>query len=53
MARDATGRLQSLVTDFVNETNADARSAIMTTLMYASAGVEGIDPASRAATSQM
>ncbi|HEX7984703.1 MAG TPA: hypothetical protein VF616_14395, partial [Duganella sp.] len=35
MARDASGRLQSLVTSFINEPNADARSAIMTTLMYA------------------
>ncbi|MES2742981.1 MAG: hypothetical protein V4754_18820, partial [Pseudomonadota bacterium] len=50
MARDASGRLKSLVTSFVNESNVDTRSAIMTTLMYAWAGVEGIDPASRAAT---
>ncbi|RJF95180.1 beta strand repeat-containing protein [Noviherbaspirillum saxi] len=50
MAIDTSGRLQSLVEAFASETSADARANIMTTLVYAWAGVENIDPNSRAAT---
>jgi Ca2+-binding RTX toxin-like protein len=50
MMLDSSGRLQSLVADFANESDPDARRAIMKSLLYAWAGVEDIDPASRAAT---
>ncbi len=48
MARDTTGRLQSLLTSFLAASDADTRHSIMTTLLYAWAGVENIDPNSRA-----
>jgi hypothetical protein len=50
MARDTTGRLQSLVEQFMTATDMTARQAITTQLIYAWAGVENIDPASRAAS---
>ncbi|RYH25312.1 MAG: calcium-binding protein, partial [Alcaligenaceae bacterium] len=50
MAMDTTGRLQALVNNFAAQTNPDLRAQVMTTLLYAWAGVENIDPASRAAT---
>ncbi len=50
MARDTTGHLQSLVEQFMAATDATARQAITTQLIYAWAGVEHVDPASRAAT---
>jgi len=50
MARDTSGRLQGLVESFASETDSTARGAILTTLIYAWAGVENIDPNSRAAT---
>lgn len=50
MARDTSGRLKSLVNNLIDEDSLDAKRAIMTTLVYVWAGVEGIDPASRAAT---
>jgi len=50
MALDTTGRLQSLVEQFAAETDPTARKDIMLHIMYAWAGVENVDPYSRAAT---
>ncbi len=50
MARDSTGHLQSLLEQFLAATDSVARKALVTTLIYAWAGVENIDPASRAAS---
>ena len=50
MVRDTTGHLQSLVGQFMAATDVTARQAITTQLIYAWAGVENIDPASRAAS---
>src|SRR6266568_3510473 len=50
MARDATGRLQTLVQSFVSETDPTVRDATLTELIYVWAGVDGIDPNSRAAS---
>ncbi|MEN3109662.1 calcium-binding protein [Uliginosibacterium paludis] len=49
MAKDASGHLKSLVDKFSLETDPDLRKSILTTLIYAWAGVEGVDPSSRAA----
>lgn len=40
MARDTSGRLQGLVESFASESDPTARGAILTTLIYAWAGVE-------------
>ncbi|MFA6971696.1 MAG: hypothetical protein WC208_09885 [Gallionella sp.] len=50
MALDSTGHLQSLVEQFMAATDVTARQAITTQLIYAWAGVENVDPASRAAS---
>ena len=50
MARDASGNLQALVTQFAATTDATARKAVLTDLIYAWAGVSNIDPASRASS---
>src|SRR6266568_4205773 len=50
MARDATGRLQTLVQSFVSETDPTVRDATLTELIYVWAGVDGVDPNSRAAS---
>lgn len=47
--KDGTGHLQDLVQQFVDATDPAARHALTTQLIYAWAGVENIDPASRAA----
>lgn len=47
MARDSSGHLQNLVQQFAAESDPEARQEILTTLIYAWAGVENIDPASR------
>ena len=47
MARDASGHLKDLVGQFAAESDSTARTAIVTRIMYAWAGVENIDPASR------
>ncbi|MDD5297126.1 MAG: calcium-binding protein [Rhodocyclaceae bacterium] len=49
MARDTTGRLKSLVQQYAGTTDPTARKAVLTTLIYAWAGVENVDPLSRAA----
>ncbi|MDO9011569.1 MAG: hypothetical protein Q7U78_07125 [Gallionella sp.] len=50
MALDTTGHLQSLVEQFMAATDTASRKAITTQLIYAWAGVENVDPASRAAS---
>ncbi|MDQ7989234.1 MAG: hypothetical protein REI09_06315, partial [Candidatus Dactylopiibacterium sp.] len=50
MARDGSGHLQALVERFVAEGGTVEREALVTQIIYAWAGVEGIDPASRAAS---
>jgi len=50
MARDASGRLKTLVQQYANASDATTRKAVLTTLIYAWAGVENVDPLSRAAT---
>ena len=47
MARDTSGRLKSLVEAFIKDTNPATRATTLTTLIYAWAGVENVDPASR------
>ena len=50
MALDTTGHLQSIVEQFLAETDMTARQAITTQLIYVWAGVENVDPVSRAAS---
>ena len=50
MALDLTGKLQALVIQFTNEPDAATRASLIKDLIYTWAGVENIDPASRAAT---
>ena len=50
MARDTTGHLKDLVQQFIAATDVASRDAIVTNLIYVWAGVEAVDPASRAAT---
>lgn len=50
MARDASGTLKALVESFAAESDASARKATLIDIIYYWAGVEDIDPASRAAT---
>jgi Ca2+-binding RTX toxin-like protein len=50
MELDTSGRLKSLVEQFSVETDPTARKEIMLHLMYVWAGVENVDPYSRAAT---
>ncbi|WP_267872151.1 calcium-binding protein, partial [Massilia niastensis] len=50
MAHDTTGRLQGLVQQFIAATDVGNRESILSTLIYAWAGVEEVDPGSRAAT---
>jgi Ca2+-binding RTX toxin-like protein len=47
MARDESGTLRSLVTQFINEPSYGARSSIMATLMHAWAGVDDVAPDSQ------
>ncbi|WP_413171071.1 calcium-binding protein [Anabaena azotica] len=47
IARDTSGRLQTLVQNFTQETDPSARDTIMTTLLYAWVGVEGNNPDER------
>ncbi|MFM7363743.1 MAG: hypothetical protein ACKO11_04410, partial [Cuspidothrix sp.] len=47
MARDTSGRLQTLLQNFTQETNSAARDSIMTTLLYAWVGVENNNPNGR------
>jgi len=50
MARDESGELKSLVEQFMNETDAETRRALIIPILYKWTGVENIDPLSRAAT---
>ena len=50
MVRDESGQLKSLVQQFAAETDADARHALITQILYKWTGVENVDPLSRAAT---
>ncbi|MBD2519906.1 hypothetical protein H6G93_34185, partial [Nostoc sp. FACHB-973] len=50
MARDTSGKLQSLVTQFGQTTDAQVRQGLMNELLYRWAGVQDVDPNSRAAT---
>ncbi len=50
MALDISGRLKFLVEQFATENDPTARKDIMLHIMYAWAGVENVDPNSRAAT---
>jgi len=48
MARDTTGHLQSLVAQFMATTDTTTRQATATQLIYVWAGMENVDPNSRA-----
>lgn len=48
-SRDTSGRLKSLVQQYAKTPDPTARKAVLTTLIYAWAGVENVDPNSRAA----
>jgi len=50
MVRDTSGELKSLVEQFMNETDAETRRALIIPILYKWTGVENIDPLSRAAT---
>lgn len=50
MAHDVDGELQNLVQEYAEENDATARREILTQLIYVWAGVEDIDPESRAAS---
>lgn len=50
MIRDVSGHLKTLVRQFTVETDPAARTALVTQIIYAWAGVENKDPNSRAAT---
>ncbi|MEI7537132.1 MAG: Ig-like domain-containing protein, partial [Comamonadaceae bacterium] len=50
MALDATGSLRDLVNQFTATSDVAARATILTSLIYHWAGVQGVDPASRAAS---
>jgi hypothetical protein len=47
MARDATGQLQSLVEQFLSETDTDIRNALLEEILFKWTDSDGIDPASR------
>ena len=48
MARDSSGKLQALIQKFSITTDLNARHALITDILYRWAGVQDIDPASRA-----
>lgn len=50
MALDSSGQLQDLIARFSSEIDTDVRRQLMTNIIYHWAGVEDIDPESRAAT---
>jgi hypothetical protein len=50
MARDPSGTLKTLVTQFTQTTSASARETLLTDIIYRWTGVQDIDPASRAAS---
>jgi Ca2+-binding RTX toxin-like protein len=50
MAKDASGLLQDLIKKYASTIDANARSAMLNEIVYRWAGVEDIDPESRAAT---
>jgi Ca2+-binding RTX toxin-like protein len=50
MQLDTTGVLKNLVVEFIGSTDVDIRGAILNSLIYTWAGVQNIDPNSRAAT---
>jgi hypothetical protein len=50
MARDSSGKLQALVTQYTTQTNAGSRDALLQNILYHWAGVQDVDPASRADT---
>jgi hypothetical protein len=50
MARDSSGELQALVTQDTTLTEAGSRDALLQNVLYHWAGVQDVDPASRAAT---
>lgn len=47
MAKDASGALEALVTQFTNATTIDARNALMEQILIAWAGAQNVDPATR------
>lgn len=51
MLRDPSGHLQSLVQQFMAEPDYGVRRSLITPLLYAWSGVEGIDPLSRGTSS--
>ena len=51
MVGDASGHLKNLVEQFAAETDANVRHTLVTQILYAWAGVENIDPLSRASHS--
>jgi Ca2+-binding RTX toxin-like protein len=50
MARDASGKLQAVVQQYAAATDPAVRASLLNDLIYHWAGVQDIDPASRAAT---
>lgn len=50
MVRDTTGTLKALVTQFTQATTAAERQTLLQSIIYKWAGVENVDPNSRAAT---
>ncbi len=50
MAADSSGALQALVTQYSNATTDAQRTALLLDIVYTWAGVQNVDPASRAAT---
>ena len=50
MARDSTGQLKALVTQYTQQADPSARDTLLQDILYHWAGVQDIDPASRAAT---
>jgi hypothetical protein len=50
MARDSSGKLQALVTQYTTQTDAGSRDALLQNILYHWAGVQDVDPASRANT---
>jgi hypothetical protein len=48
MARDSSGKLQALVTQYTTQTDAGSRDALLQNILYHWAGAQDVDPASRA-----
>ncbi|BCM25595.1 hypothetical protein [Methyloradius palustris] len=50
MARDTTGQLKTLVTQYGTQTDPDTRDATLNSILYYWAGVQDVDPGSRTAS---